>query len=243
MFSDSLTAHLDAVADDRLKDFDNLSWLRAQAPAVIAQWRPRVVWMRQLDRAAEAAQLGDGEAAQILSQIRRPEGALAHQYARAIHKYHQPDVCIRTSQDFERMVDEVGGSIFQLFPYLTTAARTAIRPLGALDQVMNILRDVHEDAQRGLCYFPQAELAVFGIQNWNPQTAGPLLRHWFEDRLPYFYRRARAFDAFCEVHPSLAALRESCWERYRRVELCYREVEFDATAFHERYWTQVRTRL
>lgn len=233
MFSESLTVDLNAVGDDRLKDFDNLAWLRGQEPAVIEVWRPRMIWIRQLDRLAEAALFGDHRARRALRERLRPEGRAAQRYVSAIMEYHRPELAIRTNREFYRMAARLGGAVFRLFPYLDPAARRAIQPLGTLDQVFNILRDTHEDSRKGLCYFPAPLRAL------EPPR---ILRHWFDDHLPRLREAARGFDELPGLHQSLVAMAESCWERYDRIEACYRLVDFDPRAFHETYWEQVRRR-
>jgi phytoene synthase len=233
MFAESLTVELNAVADDRLKDFDNLAWLQAQAPEVIAAWRPRMIWIRQIDRLAEASLFGDREARCSLRERLRPEGRAAQHYVAAILRYHQPALAIRSHRDFYAMARSLGGGVFRMFPYLNPNTRRAILPLGTLDQVFNVLRDVYEDSLKGLNYFPTS---------LRGSRTPRILRYWFEDQVPELREAARGFAHTPDLHPSLVAMAESCWDRYRRIEACYREVDFEPQAFHEAYWAQVRRR-
>ena len=90
----------------------------------------------------------------------------------------------------------------------TTSCDRAVRharTLGVAMQLTNILRDVGEDAKRGRCYLPAADLARFGLTPedvlYNPRLAddagwGPMMAHQVE--------RARAL--YGQAMPGIALL-------------------------------------
>jgi len=247
-----------ALADDALKDFDNAAWVLDLPPSIRSAWLPRIRAIRLADRLAENQQLDptsrrfdrsitvpdafDGEGPAVLAAWTR--------YLAALREYHRPNLRLATLADHRAMLDRLSGSLFQLVPFLSPHQSEAIRGLGVLDQLFNNLRDLAEDAARGICYFPDDVLAWAGLRRedalgdgWRSTRAWPkLMRYWLHEYLPELERGAAPFDACDDLHPSVARLRSECRARYLRILNRFRRVGFDFPRFAEEYWREVRER-
>lgn len=172
-------------------------------------------------------------------------------YVQAIAHYHSADLVIETLDSYEQMLVDLGGSLFRVLPYLSNRHRQAAEYFGVLDQFYNHLRDLREDAEQGICYLPTEILSQFGVsreeilQQTACQNPGypKMMRFWLEDYLPQLRRKASQLLDADLLHPSWQILRDWSVYRYRRIELTFRQCQFDYGKFPEVYWQRVQADL
>jgi phytoene synthase len=172
-------------------------------------------------------------------------------YLHAIATYHQNDLVINTMAEYEQMLADLAGSFFQVLPFLAENHHQAVSYFGMLDQFYNHLRDLHEDANQGICNLPSDLLDRFGVsrdeilQQQAMKNPGyhKMMQFWLEDYLPTLHRNASQLLAAEDLHPSWQIL--SAWSigRYQRIERIFRECEFDYIRFSQVYWQQIRADL
>ncbi len=180
-----------------------------------------------------------------------PAIAAWERYLTTIHRYHQPGLVFTTLAEYETFLVDMGGGFFQVFPFVAAHQRAAIAYWGRLDQIYNQLRDLQEDLQQGLCYFPTQVLAQFGLHRealLDPaqRTAAPyqhLMQFWVDKYLPRLRRKARQIARHTDLHPSWAIFLEWSIARYRRIETTLRECAFDYERFTAVYWPRVQAEL
>jgi phytoene synthase len=173
------------------------------------------------------------------------------QYVRAIAQYHTEDLVIHTLVEYEQMLTDLGGSFFQVLPFLSEAHYQAARYFGMMDQFYNHLRDLHEDAAQGICNLSNELLDGFGIsrdeilQRQAMKNPGyqKMMRFWLEEYLPKLRSQARQLVTAEDLHPSWQILCHWSIYRYRRIERVFRDCQFDYTRFSQVYWQQVRADL
>lgn len=172
-------------------------------------------------------------------------------YLDAIATYHSSHLALNNLQDYERMLERLAGAFFQMFPFLDPRQAEAARYFGMVDQFYNNLRDLHEDARQGICYFPAALLRRFGVDRWeilqgtcfdNPGYR-TLMAFWLDDYLPRLRLRTSGLILAEDLHPSWQILRDWSLHRYARIERILRQCDFDFTAFSPLYWEAVRADL
>ncbi|WP_437734753.1 squalene/phytoene synthase family protein [Sorangium sp. So ce1335] len=172
-------------------------------------------------------------------------------YLLALADYHAPGLLIRTMREHDTMLMRLSGHIFQLVPFLTLEHWDAAGEFGRLDQFFNNLRDMQEDADRGLCYLPEEELARHGVtraQVISGRCIGTsgyerLMRSWLDEVMPTLYARAAPFIEARGLHPSLEIMRAWSLRRYARITRVFRATGFDYRRFPARYWAEVRRDL
>ncbi|WP_199290095.1 squalene/phytoene synthase family protein [Leptolyngbya sp. FACHB-36] len=173
------------------------------------------------------------------------------QYFAALARYHTPHLTLQTIGQYETMLEELGGSLFQVLPFLSAQHRQFVRAFGALDQFYNTLRDLREDAERNICYLPSDLLDAFGVsraaivQLHAVETPGyrPMMQFWLEHNLPQLHRAASDLIGATDLHESWQILRDWSLYRYRRIEQVFRECNFDYVQFPHLYWAQVKQEL
>jgi phytoene synthase len=169
-------------------------------------------------------------------------------YLEALGDYHGPDVSVRTLHEHDEMLWRLSGRIFQLVPFLTEAVWDAAGEFGRLDQFLNNLRDLQEDADHGICYLPADVLAAFGVSRADVLTGRciespryrSMMHFWLDKHLPTLRARAAGFVDACDLHPSLEIMKTWSIRRHARIERVMRAVEFDFRRFPGRYWAEVR---
>ena len=172
-------------------------------------------------------------------------------YLAAIDRYHCHHVHIQTLDDYEAMLDGLAGSFFQILPFLEPHHWECARYFGIVDQFYNNLRDIYEDAQRGICYFPAETLTAFGVSRESildgscigTENYRRMMEFWMEEYLLQLRRRAHGLLLCPDLHPSWVRLRAWCLHRYERIELVLRQCEFDFRLFARCYWQVVRSDL
>lgn len=182
----------------------------------------------------------------------RPGTAWAWEaYMAALVDYHRRDLRLSTLAEHDAMLGRLSGHLFQLIPFLTPAATEAIYAFGALDQFMNNLRDLEEDASHGICYLPEEVLGAWRIDR-ESLLAGSVLGQagyrrmmsfWVDEHLPALRRRAAAFVEMDLPERSLELMRRWTLRRHARIERVLRDCDFDFRSFPAHYWTEVRCEL
>jgi 15-cis-phytoene synthase len=172
-------------------------------------------------------------------------------YLAALADYHAPDLVIHGLREHDTMLWRLSGRIFQLVPFLTEDMWAAAGDFGRLDQFFNNLRDMQEDAERGICYLPEEVLRRHGVER-SRLISGRcveepgyqrLMRFWLDEHLPTLYARAAPFIEARELHPSLEVMKEWSLRRYERITRVFRRTGFDYRRFPARYWADVRRDL
>ncbi|MBM0742444.1 squalene/phytoene synthase family protein [Phormidium sp. CLA17] len=172
-------------------------------------------------------------------------------YVRAIAQYHTNHLAIHTMADYEQMLMDLGGSFFQVLPFLSETHHQAASYFGMLDQFYNHLRDLHEDAKQGICNLPSELLDGFGVSRdeilqqqaiKNP-AYHKMMQFWLEEYLPKLRRRARQLLTTENLHPSWQLLCDWSIHRYRRIDQVFRDCQFNYTQFPQVYWQQVHADL
>ena len=172
-------------------------------------------------------------------------------YVRAIAHYHTADLVIHTMAEYEQMLTDLGGSFFQVLPFLSETHHQAASYFGMLDQFYNHLRDLREDAEQGICNLPSELLERFGVsrdeilQQQAMKNPGyhKMMQFWLQKYLPELRCKARQLLAAEDLHPSWQVLCNWSIYRYRRIDRVFQACQFDYTQFSEVYWQQVRADL
>lgn len=174
-----------------------------------------------------------------------------NQYLQAIVTYHQHQVTIATLADYETMLADLAGAFFQVLPFLSVKYWQPAASFGVIDQFYNNLRDLREDAEQGICYFPTELLQRFGVSREEILTLQatrnpgyyPMMVFWMDEYLPHLYDQAASILVAGDLHPSWIVLRDWCLHRYRRIERIFRACDFDYVKFPRLYWPQVKRDL
>ena len=268
--SSSSSSQFRAIAHDARKDEDNAAFVASLPPAEQAAWLERLRWLRLADRLAEDEErYGNGRFTRFMEawkalerdgremegfepahrEIRVRLGPEPHAmacwntYLAALRDYSSPSLALETLADHDRMLARIG-SFFGVFPYLRETEREAAARFGMLDQIMNNLRDIAEDAAHGISYFPRDVLARFGVARDaifdGSAVRAPgyhaMMRFWLDEHVAQVRVWAAPFEAAREVHPSIALMRETSLARYERVERVFGACDFDYLVFPDAYW-------
>jgi phytoene synthase len=172
-------------------------------------------------------------------------------YLRAVATYHRDDLVLQTLTDYDRMIERLGGSLFQVLPDLDPDLACGARAMGSLDQCYNHLRDLNEDSQHRLCYFPHTVLAQFGLnaEHFYQRTVfeqpgyRQLMHYWLHEYLPPRKIIARQFAQRLDLPPSWKLLCDWSFDRYQRIEACLQHYDYNYTDFAQHYWADVRQHL
>ncbi|HEX8795046.1 MAG TPA: squalene/phytoene synthase family protein [Polyangiaceae bacterium] len=203
----------------------------------------------------------DGEHAEVWREMRAtwwtPQGTVREpmavacygRYLEALRVYTRRGLVLRTLGDHDAMLRGISGNGVCVFPYVREEHRDAAARFGMLDQLMNNLRDIAEDASHGLCYFPRDVLGRFGVEAETLLDASvvgkpgyqAMMRFWLDEHLASIRQGAAAFGALPGLHPSLVALRLSAVARHARIERVFRSCGLDPVAFVSAYWEKTVT--
>lgn len=264
------SSQYETVADDSLKDEDNAAWVMTLEPLIRDCWLERIRWIRLIDRAAEhilvttdreidsepiaskiLAYLEKEKLEKVSSAIDGRSWRTWMRYSEAIAHYHDHELVIESLQEYEKMLRDLGGRLFQVLPFVSIQHWRAVYYLGALDQFYNNLRDLQEDSEQGICYFPIQLLNEFGVRREDilhaeaihQRAYHAMMQFWLENYLPKLRQRAMLFVTAENLHPSWKILRNWSLHRYDRIERVFRECNFDYTQFSSQYWSEVRREL
>jgi 15-cis-phytoene synthase len=172
-------------------------------------------------------------------------------YLQALDRYHSKNLVLETFQDFETMLEEIAASFFQVLPFLSAHQWQIAGQFGVVDQFYNILRDLLEDAEQGICYLPMELLDRFGVSRSeilqltataNPQYA-EMMQFWVYDYLPQLYCKAYPLILASDLAPSWERLRDWSVDRYKRIERVFRVCHYDYLEFPKLYWREVQREL
>ena len=172
-------------------------------------------------------------------------------YLSALADYNAPNISLATLHEHDEMLWRLSGRIFQLVPFLTDSIWDDVGEFGRLDQFLNNLRDLQEDAENGICYFPADVLDAFGVDrdevllgrcHANPGYTR-MMEFWLDERLPTLRAQAAGFVGAPGLHPSLEIMRTWSIRRHARIERVMRAVDLDFRRFPARYWAEVRRDL
>jgi len=172
-------------------------------------------------------------------------------YLQAIAAYHCPNLTVESLEKYEEMLVRLSGSLFQVLPFITPPYWQAIEHFGIVDQFYNNLRDLREDAEQGICYFPADLLEQFGVSRGeilqmrcfdNPGYYR-LMEFWLDEYLPRLRRRTYNLILAQDLHPSWEILRDWSLHRYSRVERVFRDCHFNYALFPQVYWAEVKQDL
>lgn len=174
-----------------------------------------------------------------------------NRYLKAIERYHGHDLIVDTLDEYEVMLKDLGGAYFQVLPFLSQPYWQSACYFGALDQFFNNLRDIQEDAQRGICYIPADVLSQFGvtreeiIQQTACQNPGyaKMMQFLLDSYLTDLWQKAYPLITAEDLHPSWTVLRDWTVHRYHRIERVFRACNFDYTQFPKLYWSEVQQDL
>lgn len=240
---------------DRLAEQDRL--VRPGGPQFSAFYQ---AWKRLLVRNALAP---DDRSWQVLQQIEacwfqsedgdlhRQEIAAWDHYIEAMLDYHQLSLAIRTLDEYEFMLKRLAGACFQCLPFLADHHRQIAEGFGVVDQFYNNLRDLYEDASRGICYFPTELLNHFGLSRQEILTLScldnpgysQLIHYWLNDYLPRLRQKNLALVVQPDLHPAWQALTHWFLHRYARIEQTMRDCGYNCVDFTDHYWRIVKQDL
>ena len=172
-------------------------------------------------------------------------------YMAALADYHRRELVLSTLAEHDTMLGRLSGHLFQLIPFLTSAATEAIYAFGALDQFMNNLRDLEEDARHGICYLPEEVLGAWRVDRESLLAGSALgqagyrrmMSFWLDEHLPALRRHAAAFVEMDLPDPSLERMRSWTLRRHARIERVLRDCDFDFRSFPARYWPEAQREL
>ncbi len=183
--------------------------------------------------------------------LHQAEIAAWEEYLDAIADYHQAQLIIDNLHDYEVMLDRLAGSCFQLLPDLQVHQRAIARQFGWIDQFYNNLRDLYEDTQQGVCYFPTDVLTQFGLSRsaildlscLQHEGYRSLMRFWMEDYLPRLQQQHLTLLQAEDLSPAWQRLTAWFCHRYRRIEQVMQQCDYDFVAFAQQYWPIVDQEL
>lgn len=173
------------------------------------------------------------------------------EYVEATARYTRSDMVFETLEEYENMLQSLGGSLFQIFPYLTEPQRQAVRAFGAVDQFFNHLRDLPEDTAQNLCYFPADVLYRFGVERQEIldgscfQNRGyvNMMNFFISDFVPYLYSKAGDFLSDNAMHYSWRLLKHWFLRRHLRVERAFRQAGMNYKVASQLYFAEVKPGL
>jgi 15-cis-phytoene synthase len=172
-------------------------------------------------------------------------------FVQASAHYHREILTFKDLKQFETMLKALGSSFFQVFPFLEAHHWRIVGQFGMVDQFYNILRDLREDAEQGICHLPTDVLHYFGVSRdemldlrayQNPGYRS-MMRFWLYDYLPRLHRQAYPFILASDLHPSWQILRDWSLRRYKRIERIFRRCDYDYVRFSYVYWREVKRDL
>lgn len=243
-----------AVHADAHKDRDAMGWLAAIPPDQQRPWR---AWIRRLRVADTIAELRPRDLTALQAawdKVREHEfhddspraAATWARYLEALAYYHHSAIAIRTVEEHDEMLLRLSGPLLQLAPGMPEALLDAAAKFGAYNQYWDNIRDLQEDAARGMCWLPEDELSRYGVARSAvlngdaPDTCAwrELMTHWLGAQRQNLMWAAWVFVRAQKPWP-LRVMTHWTLRRYERIERVFRAVEFDYRRFAEEYWSEV----
>ena len=171
-------------------------------------------------------------------------------YVAALALYHTHGLVIRTVEEHDEMLLRLSGPLLQLAPGIPEAMLEEASYFGALDQFYNNLRDMTEDAARGLCWLPEDALCKYGIDRDDViEGTAPERPRWSVFMRTWIYSheselRLRADRFIGSMLPrALHTMRRWTLRRYARIRNTMRAVNYNYLKFDELYWAEVKREL
>ncbi len=169
-------------------------------------------------------------------------------YLESLWRYRDPAGLLRSEDDYLRYLKELSGAMFRMLPYQPAGFSNEVIALGMLDQFFNNLRDLAEDVERGLYFYPRSLLAEFSLSEEDlpnviersDERFVRLHEHLFATLISKLTLAASPLFFAKGLHPSWRALIASVRERYDRIEHVARRCGFNARAFQRSYWSRPR---
>lgn len=173
------------------------------------------------------------------------------EYVEATARYTRSDMVFETLEEYETMLQSLGGSLFQIFPYLTEPQRQAVRAFGAVDQFFNHLRDLPEDTAQNLCYFPADVLYRFGVERqeildgtcFKNRGYVNMMNFFISDFVPYLYSKAADFLSDNAMHYSWRLLKNWFLRRHVRLARAFRQAGMNYKVASQLYFAEVKPGL
>lgn len=164
-------------------------------------------------------------------------------YVDAIAAYHAPTLRLNTLADYEQMLLHLAGSCFQFLPDLPPHYRDIAGYLGMVDQFYNNLRDLYEDAQQGICYFPESVLRRFHLTREDILTQRcfeqggyrPMMQFWVDQYLPRLCRQTLPLLLATDLPPAWQCLISWFVHRYVRIESTFKACHDNFVTFSQVY--------
>lgn len=165
-------------------------------------------------------------------------------YLDALTRYRLHSEPIEDVRVYDEALGQLSGNASRLFPFLTAKHWDSIYHLGALDQFFNNLRDLAEDVEQGVAFFPRTTLERFGVLPGDLRADKPheqagyraMMEYWLGDHRRDLLARAKPFIEAADLHPTLAVMRENTLARYDRIERVFRRCDLDFRRFAHEYW-------
>lgn len=182
-------------------------------------------------------------AAGVLSEADLGAGDL---YLDSLWRYRAPR--LSTIEDYRQALYGLSGSFFMAFPFKPPGLLAEIGVFGTLDQFFNNLRDLSEDLQRGICYYPAELLGMFDIERDEIFTLVErsdvrfvrMNEHLLTTLVPQLQREASSLFSAGGLHHSWTELLRNCLMRHSRIEYVARLARFNPSEFRRLYWPIVR---
>lgn len=165
-------------------------------------------------------------------------------YLDALARYRLQSEPIEDARAYGEALGQLSGNASRLFPFLTAKHWDSIYHLGALDQFFNNLRDLAEDVEQGVAFFPRTTLERFAVVPSDLLRAKPhelpgyraMMEYWLGDYRCELLERAKPFLEATDLHPTLLVMRDSTLARYARIERAFRRCDLDFRRFAHDYW-------
>jgi phytoene synthase len=164
-------------------------------------------------------------------------------YVHAIRRYHENGRGLETMAELEPMLQELSGSILLCMPSVPRALCVEVVALGAADQLYNNVRDICEDAARGLCLWPRELLDHFGVRKADLRSGridaprvGAMSRYVIFEIGHRLRRRYPTLLVSGDMSTAWRMLVRDFERRYDAVERALVDSAFDPVQFTETYW-------
>lgn len=254
------------------KDYDTSWWLGSLPAQERDAWLLLVRWQRVCDEASEAGGQPWDQLRQDWQVFRR-SGACLGEWAAELRRiatlgcewsdqtWHAWDELVDSQvrwwpsdivdlSALEQFGVDASGSILRCAPGAPWRRRGAIDALGALDQLMNVLRDVEEDALTGRCWLPRDVMRFHGleldevlsaVEQGDPRLAAVCRDTWFG----LSRTLCKKIDVIGEVPltPAWRQLVRAFRDRHRGFAVALAASGFQPRTATPAYWAHRRARL
>lgn len=166
-------------------------------------------------------------------------------YLHTVDKYYKPELVIKTLVEHNQMLERLSGSLFQVLPLVHKRYWNEIRYLGVVERVYIHIRDMAEDASRGICYFPEDVLSRYSLKREqfldgsciNQPEYRHLIHYWLNIYLPNFKQHTQRLLVAVDLHSSWLVLLEWTLQRHSKIESVFRCCDYNYITFPNLYWS------